>query len=328
MSLKKNSLIINSQDNNIRTKNNQKDKSQTKKIVISASRRTDIPAFYLDWFMNGIKQGFFNVTNPYNKITKKIDARPDIVHTIVFWSKNYAPFLKTGIHDELKQMGYNLFFHFSINSESSMLEPGVPSLDERLLQLERLCNINDSKNIVWRFDPVCYYRARSGVLENNLSDFAKIAEKASELGMTRCITSFADKYRKIERRVQFLQNNGKNVPVLEEIGQEKKLDIIRRMTNLLEKKGIELSLCCEREVFSDIKEKENISESSCISGKLFGKLFKGDLEAKRDYGQRASSGCKCSKSVDIGSYEQHPCFHNCIFCYANPAIDQEIKKDR
>ena len=106
------------------------------------------------------------------------------------------------------------------------------------------------------------------------------------------------------------------------------LDIIERMANLLDKNGIELALCSERKLFSDIIKKENISESACISGKLFAELFKGEPVIKRDYGQRANLGCQCTQSVDIGSYELHPCFHNCLFCYANPAIDQEIKKGR
>lgn len=329
----KNSLVDNSpvgksRAKDIQTEDNQAEDYHEKKQIISASRRTDIPAFYLDWFMKRIRQGFFTITNPYNKVTKKIDARPDKVHTIVFWSKNYAPFLKLCIYDELKKMGYNLFFHFSINSESSMLEPLVPPLKERLRQLGKLCELNDPKNIAWRFDPVCYYKTSSGIVENNLSDFSEIAERASELGISRCITSFADKYRKIEKRIQFLKNKGIIVPVFVDIAQTKKIEIINRMASLLDKNGIELSLCSEKELFSDIKKKENIKENACISGKLFAKLFKGHPETKRDYGQRASLGCKCSQSVDIGSYALHPCFHNCLFCYANPAIDRQIKKSK
>ncbi|MCD4742049.1 MAG: DUF1848 domain-containing protein [Desulfobacteraceae bacterium] len=311
------------------TKISQASPIRVRKKIISASRRTDIPAFYIDWFMERIKQGFFNVTNPYNKVTKRIDAQPDKIHTIVFWSKNYNPFLESGACNELKTMGYNLFFHFSINSESSMLEPGVPPLKERLSQLERLCKKNDPKSIAWRFDPICYYKTDAGVVGNNLSDFEQIAEKASDLGITRCVTSFADNYRKIKKRVQFLQKKGINVPLLMDIDKAKKIKIIMRMAKVLRKKGIELDLCCEKELFSggclDIMGTSNINEGACIPGKLFAELFGGDPVIKRDYGQRTSLGCKCTQSVDIGSYERHPCFHNCLFCYANPAIDNDIK---
>ncbi|MCK5096707.1 MAG: DUF1848 domain-containing protein [Desulfobacteraceae bacterium] len=319
--------------NQIRNSKAKKSKSgniKPKIIIISASRRTDIPAFYIDWFMERIRQGFFNVTNPYNKVTKKVDARPDKVHTIVFWSKNYEPFLKYGAYGKLRKMGYNLFFNFSINSELSLLEPGVPLLKDRLTQLKKLCEKNGAQTIAWRFDPICYYKTSSGVIENNLSDFEQIAEKASELGVKRCITSFADNYRKIKNRIQYLKNKGIDAPDLVDIDHTKKVDIIKRMANLLDKKGIVLDLCCEKELFStalaDTIEKINITESACISGKLFAELFKGNPVIKRDYGQRAKQGCKCTQSVDIGSYEKHPCFHNCLFCYANPAIDQEMRK--
>ena len=125
------------QTRNSQPENSQQKENRVRKKIISASRRTDIPAFYIDWFMERIKQGFFNVTNPYNKVTKQVDAHPDKVHTIVFWSKNYGPFLKSGACNELKKMGYNLFFNFSINSEASMLEPRVPSLKNR-------CHTKDS----------------------------------------------------------------------------------------------------------------------------------------------------------------------------------------
>ena len=297
--------------------------------IISASRRTDIPAFYMEWFMDRVHKGYFEVTNPYNKVSKKIDASPSRVHTIVFWSKNYEPFLESGAMNELKQMGYNLFFHFSINSETPLLEPEIPSLAKRLAQLEKLCENNDPGAISWRFDPVCYFKTSSGgIVNNNLSDFSIIAKKASEFGIKRCITSFADNYRKIKRRIQRLNNNGVDAPQLIDISHAKKRKIIIRMADLLNKNNIELFLCSEKELFYEIcaedRDLYNIKESACISGPLFEELFGGRPLSKRDYGQRTKQGCRCTQSVDIGSYEAHPCYHNCLFCYANPAIDKEI----
>ena len=326
MTRKKNSLMIKDQDSAINKKNNSAKNTKAKKQILSASRRTDIPAFYLEWFIKRIRKGSFEIKNPYNKITKTVDSNPDKIHTIVFWSKNYELFLKTSTYKELKEMGYELFFHFSINSESPMLEPSLPPLEERLVQLERLCEINGPKTITWRFDPICFYKTSSGLMENNLSDFVNITEKAAELGISRCATSFADNYRKVERRIKFLKNKGKDVPVLVEVDIKKRIDIIKRMSSLLGQKGIELFLCSERDLYSSLDNKTNINESACISGKYLAEIFKGDPELKRDYGQRANLGCNCSKSIDIGSYKHHPCYHNCLFCYANPAIDQEMKK--
>ncbi len=304
-----------------------------KKYIISASRRTDIPAFYLDWFMEGIQAGSFEVINPYNRVKRIIDISPEKVHSIVFWSKNYGPFLGSGAHDKLIKLGYNLFFHFSINSENSVLEPGVPSLKIRLDQLEELSGINSPENIVWRFDPVCYYMVKDGVpgggsVKNNLSDFSKIAEKASRCGVTKAITSFVDPYKKINTRINYLQKQGSDIVKIVDIDSGKKVRILKRMAKLLKSKGISLDLCCEKELFSHpgMPGQNSIGQSACISGRQLSDLFKGNPVTQRDYGQRAKQGCLCTKSIDIGSYEQHPCFHNCIFCYANPAIDQKIKK--
>ena len=84
--------------------------SEQTQIVISASRRTDIPAFYLKWFMAQVERGYFEVINPYIRQITIVLAAPQEVHTIVFWSKNFGPFLKKRIGEQLQKRGYNLFF--------------------------------------------------------------------------------------------------------------------------------------------------------------------------------------------------------------------------
>jgi len=85
-----------------------------------------------------------------------IAATPDKVHTLVFWSKNFAPFIKDGFGQKLLAMGYNLFFNFTINSNSSLLEPRVPPLNQRLDQIEALCRNFGAGAVNWRFDPICF----------------------------------------------------------------------------------------------------------------------------------------------------------------------------
>jgi hypothetical protein len=134
------------------------DTSFSEKIVISASRRTDIPAFYMDWFMEGIEKGAFRVQNPISGQVMTVQATPDKVHTIVFWSKNYGPFLESGYGQELVRRGFHLFFHFTINSEDPILEPCIPSLEERLEQAQALSREFGTEAISWRFDPICFYK--------------------------------------------------------------------------------------------------------------------------------------------------------------------------
>lgn len=257
-----------------------------------------------------------------------MDATPGAVNTIVFWSKNYGPFLESGIGPSLIRMGYNLYFHFSLISGPSILEPNVPRLSERLKQLFSLCEQFGGKSVAWRFDPICFYRIGKGGIKNNLSDFPDIAEAARTSGVKRCIASFMDQYRKIDRRISYLKAKGTEVPEPAETDERKKMEVVERMARLLTERGIRLELCCEKDLCCKIREKSLVRPSACISGPLFETLFGTNPDKRRDRGQRASQGCLCTRSVDIGSYDEHPCFHNCVFCYANPVIDTEIRSRR
>jgi hypothetical protein len=235
------------------------------------------------------------------------------VHTIVFWSKNFAPFLKGRFGQKLLAMGYNLFFNFTINSDIPLLEPRVPSLKQRLDQLRDLSLNYDSKTINWRFDPICFFKFEEKIIKDNLHNFSRIATWASQCGVTRCITSFMDHYTKIKKRIKLIPGFSFIDPILSE-----KTGILLKLEKELSEKNIDLYACCEKEVLNALPSGSNISKGSCIPNDLFVKIFGGDLSIKRDTGQRSSKGCGCMISVDIGSYHLHPCYHNCLFCYANP----------
>jgi hypothetical protein len=287
--------------------------TQADQIVISASRRTDIPAFYMDWFMEQIQKGVFDVVNPYNRRKFGVPATPDKVHTIVFWSKNFDPFIKGGFGEKLSAMGYNLFFNFTLNSNNPLLEPRIPSLARRLDQLRELSRNYDPRTLNWRFDPVCFFRFDKQPVKNNLDDFSKIAAWASQCGISRCITSFMDDYAKIKKRIASMPGFSFIDPVLSE-----KINILLKMEKELSGKNIDLYACCEKEVLDALPSGSGIRNSSCIPSDLIVEIFGGDLSFKRDVGQRMEKGCGCMVSIDIGSYNLHPCYHNCLFCYANP----------
>ena len=285
------------------------------KIVLSASRRTDIPAFYMPWFMDRIKKGFFEVVNPYNRKTRKVPATPDEVHTIVFWSKNFYLFLENSWGEKLQKAGYHLFFNFTINSESPQLEPHLPPLDVRLNQLAQLCDRFGSRTVNWRFDPICFFKTPShkDIVQDNLSDLDRIAEKAAGVGIKQCITSFMDVYPKIEKRLAALPGFSFSDPPL-----TIKRQIILKIEKILASGNINLQLCCEKDVFNALPGNTSVTQSACIPSDLLVELFGVNLDLRQDTGQRIQKGCGCKKSVDIGSYHQHPCYHNCLFCYANP----------
>ncbi len=285
------------------------------KQILSVSRRTDIPAFYMPWFMEQVKRGYIEVVNPFNRHVRRVTVSPETVHTMVFWSKNFGPFLDSGYGERLEAMGFHLFFNFTVNSRLPILEPGVPDLARRLDQLNALCRRFGSDTVQWRFDPICHYTIQGSEINNNLNDFETIATAAGRCGINLCITSFMDHYRKISRRT------GPDFSFVEPSLSEKKT-ILLTMHRILAPLGIALDLCCEKPVLDTLPIGSGIRSGACISGHRIMAVHGGQVAVRRDHGQRKASGCGCTVSVDVGSYHLHPCYHNCLFCYANPAIDK------
>lgn len=288
--------------------------SASQKIVISASRRTDIPAFYMSWFMERIKSGVFEVENPFNRRVSRVPATPHRVAAIVFWSKNFGPFLDGGYGESLLRAGYRLFFNFTVNNGDPRLEPNLPPLDRRLEQMARLCRIYGPESVNWRFDPVCFFTNGDSALLHNLEPFPMIAEHAGQLGIRRCITSFTDIYPKVRKRTS-------DAGALHFVDppMATKLAVLTDMEATLDRFGICLELCCEREVMEYLPPKSRISAGACISGQLLERVFGTKVPSRQDRGQRVGAGCGCTVSSDIGSYRLHPCAHNCLYCYANPS---------
>ena len=287
--------------------------STTPKTILSASRRTDIPAFYMDWFMEGLAGGFFEVVNPYNQHRRRVPADPHEVHSIVFWSKNFGPFLDGDYDQRLLQMGYRLFFNFTLNSPAPALEPHIPPLEARLSQMAALARRHDPRLISWRFDPVCFFR-RPGEerLRDNLDGLVPIAEALADLGIRRCVTSFVDLYRKVQKRMP-----AAGLCIVDPSPAAKRRTLVH-MAETLRTRGMALAACCEKEVLAGLPADAAIEAGDCIPGPLLASLFGNDLPLKKDPGQRRRHGCTCNVAADIGSYQHHPCYHDCLFCYANP----------
>jgi hypothetical protein len=169
------------------------------------------------------------------------------------------------------------------------------------------------ETVSWRFDPVCFFSGPDGLLENNLKNFPEIAEQMASFGVKRCITSFMDHYAKISRRPRPWDGFRFIDPDL-----DKKIEVIERTAKVTASLDMELYLCCEKQILSTLAPACGVKASSCISGHRIKKIFGGDVSLKRDTGQRVKQGCGCTVSTDIGIYSRHPCYHNCLFCYANP----------
>jgi hypothetical protein len=285
------------------------------RIVVSASRRTDIPAFYMPWFMERLMAGGWPRINPVSRQAGVVPSSPERVHSIVFWSKNFGPFLAGGYGERLRQLGYGLAFNFTVNSSDRRLEPRVPPLDTRLDQLAALCRRFGGASVTWRFDPICVTRDQRGAPGDNLADFERIARAAAAAGIQCCVTSFVDLYAKVLRRqarsgLVFVD------PPLED-KRRRVLEMGRRLNSL----GVALALCCEAQLLASLPAEAGITAAACVSGKRLMELHPGRVSLARDAGQRRMQGCGCTRSLDIGDYARHACHHDCLFCYANPVSD-------
>ncbi|MDH5714034.1 MAG: DUF1848 domain-containing protein [Candidatus Aminicenantes bacterium] len=269
------------------------------KQIISCSRRTDVPAFYLPWLIKCLKRGYADVFNWHNNRWHRVSLRPDDVHTIVLWSKNFRPFLT---HREYFKH-YHLFFNFTFNI-CPQLEPKLPSLKERLAQMRELTAIYGVDRVQWRFDPVVLWE---GGRKSNLDGFEPLAEIVSLLGVSKCYFSFATWYPKVSAR---LQRSG--FPLYQP-PLEQRREIAGNLADIARNYSITLFACCSDELVGV----NGIQKACCIDGRILLSLAKEPCTLKKDDGQRPD--CGCSKSRDIGSYKHMPCYHACLYCYANPA---------
>ena len=275
------------------------------KTVISASRRTDIPAFYLDWFIEQIQQGYVDTTNPFNPLQKKrVSLLPQDAEWIVFWSRNYHHFIKK----RAAFNNYNLFFHFTILPKSDFEKSAIP-LSSAINQLKALAELYGQERIIWRYDPLIYWREK-GILQTNhhIQDFEFLCRDIAQTGVNRCYISFVHPYKKFTDRIH-KKFHGRNIVSLT---LRKKEEIIKRMIDISARYRIKLYSCSNDELLS-IK---GIEKGHCINGRELNLFTEKKLVSEAKSPSRP--GCGCTKAIDIGSYIQHPCYFGCIYCYANP----------
>ena len=269
-------------------------------MFISASRRTDIPTYYSEWFFNRLKAGFALVRNPMNaKQISEISLTPDVVDGFVFWTKNPAPML-----DKLKLLGNygyqdSYYFQFTVNSYGKEIERGVPSKKNRVIPaFEALSDMIGPERVVWRYDPIFINKTYN--VEYHVKYFEELAKRLSKY-TKKCTFSFLDFYRNTERNISGLD--------IEPFTPEIQENIAARLAEIARRYNLAIDACAEA---VDL-EKYGIQRARCIDDRLFGKLLNRRLNVKKDENRRAY--CGCAESVDIGAY--NGCKNGCLYCYAN-----------
>ena len=264
-------------------------------MILSVSRRTDIPAFYSDWFFNRLKEGFVYVRNPMNiHQVSRIMLSPDVIDCIVFWSKNPRPMLNR--LDELKD--YMFYFQFTINSYDKRMEEGVPKKEGIIKTFKELSERIGYKRVIWRYDPILLTEEMDS--EYHYRYFEEIAKRLKDYTDT-CVISFVDLYKKT-------QHNLKETTAREPSSQEM-VEIAARLYTIAKKYGITIKTCAEEVALESV----GVKHGRCIDNALIEDLLGVKLVVNKDPNQRKE--CGCVQSIDIGDY--NTCAHGCKYCYAN-----------
>jgi len=282
-----------------------------KSPIISCSRRTDIPAFLMDWVINRIHIGYVDVPNPfYPSQIARVSLKPEDVKCWVWWSKNFKNWITNyQNHQDLFKAYKAHTFQFTINSPSELEGNLGVSVDERLNQLEWLINEFGKMAVNYRYDPIIFYKLKgSNKIKNNLNKFSYIIEKVSSFGLKEIIFSFATIYTKVENRMKVRGY----IPIDPSI--EKKREILIKLIEICDNHNLKMKACCQ----PDLLNIKGIEQAHCIDAYKIEQLL-GELIPKiKDSGQRKD--CGCFKSKDIGGYTGiFRCKHNCAYCYASPA---------
>ena len=264
-------------------------------MIISASRRTDIPAFYSQWFFNRIKDGYVIVPNPYNpKMLSRVSLNPTVVDCIVFWTKNPNPMIDR--LDGLKD--YKYYFQFTLNPYGREVENHLPSVQKRIDIFKRLSDKIGKEKVVWRYDPLLTNKEYD--VSFHKEAFAEIAYGLRD-HTERCMLGFIDYYNHIRSEARRLGVNPLTKHEIEEVAISFKHTIDQYSS-------IGLDTCTNKVDLTHL----DIPCGLCVDKKLIERIIGHSISAKKDKNQRHI--CNCIESIDIGTYES--CLNGCIYCYA------------
>lgn len=265
-------------------------------MILSVSRRTDIPNYYSEWFFNRLKEGFLYVRNPMNfHQISEIKISPDVVDCIVFWTKNPLPMMER--LDELE--AYNYYFQFTLTGYGNDVERNLPNKKTLVIPVfQELSNRIGKEKVVWRYDPIFFSNRYNA--KYHLKAFRSIAEALS--GYTeKCVISFLDIYPKNKKNMDDLLSYDLSDSELREFAKE--------LSNIAKENHIKIGSCAEK---IDLDE-YGIIHNSCIDKELIEKIIGCKLKINKDKNQRIE--CGCVESVEVGTY--NTCKNGCVYCYAN-----------
>jgi len=274
-------------------------------MIISASRRTDIPAFYAEWFVRRVRAGCCEVPNPINpRQVASVSLRPEDVEVIVFWTR--SPMAMLSRLRELDALGLRYYFQFTLCGYGPPIEAGNPPLSAAIEAFKRLSSQIGPEKVIWRYDPLVFSEATTP--DFHLRRFESLATALR--GFTRrCVISIWDHYRKLAPRLKALRMQGVHLrhPEQEELDR-----LMPRLVELSAASGMELVSCAEE---LDLVQ-YGVKRGKCVDDELIQRIFGLEVCHKKDGAQRPA--CGCVQSRDIGMY--NTCVFGCSYCYATSSF--------
>lgn len=268
-------------------------------MIISASYRTDIPAFYGEWFIRRLNAGYCKTVNPRNHKISRVNLDRSSVDGFVFWTKNVGPFLNK--LDEVAQRGYPFVVQHTINGYPRELERAVTPAARSIENVQRIVESFGKGRVVWRYDTIVYssLTPRSFHEEN----FGRIADALNGM-VDEVVISFMSLYEKTRRNLS--ESALRHSFQWEDPTTEEKRDLAHTLVSVAQSNGIQLSVCSQRDYLVP-----GATEARCIDARRLASLGAGTISI-RQKGNRPE--CACSEARDIGEY--NTCPQGCVYCYA------------
>jgi len=279
-------------------------------MIISASRRTDIPAFYAQWFINRIRAGYCTVPNPFNpQQVSRVSLLPEDLDVIVFWTRNPRPLFP--YLDELDQRGYRYYFQYTLLGYPVQIDLHAPPRAAAVSTFRALAALVGPERVIWRYDPVVFSKL-TGV-GYHAENYAQIAE-ALKGATQRSVVSLVDMYAKTRKRIAQLNQAGLEIREVPGAPSQPFDDLMNDFVHAAQQNGLSIQSCAE-EIDLSIY---GIQPGKCIDDQYISATFGLQVDQRKDPSQRKACGCVVSK--DIGMYDS--CLFGCPYCYATSSFER------
>ena len=264
-------------------------------MIISASRRTDIPAFYSEWFERRVQEGFLYVRNPMNAHqVSEVSLAPEVVDCIVFWTKNPIPLM--GRLGSFEAFPY--YFQLTLTGYGRDVEPNVPDKKGVLIPaFKQLSERIGPERVIWRYDPIAFtpkYTAEYHL--HAIGEIARMLDGCTE----KCVISFVDGYTYNHKALAEMGS--------EDVRDDQLLEFCKQLAETVRAHGMSVATCAER---VDL-DAAGIEHNACVDARLIERISGRTIRVSKDKSQRLE--CGCFASIDVGSY--NTCGAGCRYCYA------------